>query len=80
MTKAALKNKILKAINEVEDKRVLKVIYHLVSCHLKTENFELSDEDKADLDERMDHYKAYPEEGFSWEEVKERVRSRRIIN
>lgn len=37
----------------------------------------LSDEQKAELDRRLDAYHQNPDEGSPWEIVRERIRSRR---
>ena len=41
------------------------------------ETVSLSDEQKAELDRRLDAYHANPEEGSPWGMVRERIRSRR---
>jgi len=41
------------------------------------EAVELSDEQKAELDSRLDAYHQNPEEGSPWGMVRERIRSRR---
>ena len=80
MTKAALKNKLVKAISEVQDEKLLKVMYSFLNSHLHSDEYELTDEDKADLDERLARDKAGLEKGSSWEEVKARIRKRKKIN
>jgi putative addiction module component (TIGR02574 family) len=41
------------------------------------EEIELSDEQKIELNRRLDAYRKNPDEGSSWELVQERIRSRR---
>ena len=41
------------------------------------EEIELSDEQKIELNRRLDAYRKNPDEGSSWEMARERIRSRR---
>ncbi len=38
------------------------------------EQLELTDEQRDELDRRLSDYKLHPEEGFTWEEVKDAIR------
>jgi len=80
MTKTVLKNKLVKAISKVQDEKLLQDVYRFLNSHLQADEYELTKEDKADLDERMARDKAGLEKGSSWEEVKARVRKRKKVN
>jgi putative addiction module component (TIGR02574 family) len=80
MTKTVLRNKLVKAIGQVQDEKLLKDVYHFLNSHLQADEYELTEDDKADLDKRMARDKAGLEKGSSWEEVKARVRKRKKIN
>lgn len=80
MTKAVLKNKLVKAIGEVQDEKLLKDVYNFLNSHLRADAYELTEEDKAELDKRMARHKAGLDKSYTWEEVKEKVRKRRKIN
>ncbi|MEO5642447.1 MAG: addiction module protein [Bacteroidia bacterium] len=80
MTKTVLKNKLVKTIGQVQDEKLLQGIYNFLNSHLHAENYELTDEDKAELDNRMSRHKAGLDKSYTWEEVKDRVRKRKKIN
>ena len=80
MTKTVLKNKLVKAISQVQDEKLLHSVYDFLCNQLHADEYELTDEDKADLDERLVRDKAGLEKGSSWEEVKARIRKRKKIN
>lgn len=77
MAKTILKKKILKTIEEVQDENVLKALLAMLQKRIREEEFEISDEDKADLDERLRRDKAGLEKGSSWNSVKARIKNRR---
>ncbi|MBW8050989.1 MAG: hypothetical protein FVQ77_11760 [Cytophagales bacterium] len=54
------------------DERLVKMIYAMVREY-NNEEFELSDEHKKILDERLASHKADPRSGSSWGEVKARI-------
>jgi hypothetical protein len=58
MTKTVLKDKLLKTISQVQDEKLLQEIYDFLNSHLRANDYELTDEDKADLDKRMIRHKA----------------------
>ncbi len=80
MTKTVLKNKLVKAISKVQDEKLLQDVYLFLNSHLQADEYELTKEDKADLDERLVRDKAGLEKGSSWEEVKALVKKRRKVN
>ncbi|MDQ3112173.1 MAG: hypothetical protein M3R17_19995 [Bacteroidota bacterium] len=48
-----MKNKLVKAISKVQDEKLLEDVYHFLNSHLQANEYELTNEDKVDLDERM---------------------------
>ncbi len=80
MTKAVLKNKLVKTISQVQDEKLLQGVYDFLNSHLHADEYEMTDEDKAELDKRMARDKAGLEKGSSWEEVKARIRKRKKVN
>ena len=47
------------------------------SIAMMPESIQLSEEQKLELDRRLDSYHADPDKGSPWELVRERIRSRR---
>lgn len=41
------------------------------------EDVPLTDEQKAELDRRLESYRANPDEGISWQDLKDKLRQRR---
>ena len=79
MTKAVLKTKLQKAIDELEDEAMLEALYNVVYAHLHSNEEELSDEEKKILDERIARHDAGQEKGYTWAEVKRKIRSKKRI-
>ncbi len=79
MTKTVLKNKLVKAISQVQDEKLLKDVYLFLNSHLQADGYELTEEDKTELDKSMIRYKAGLEKTYTWEEVKDRVRKGKRI-
>jgi putative addiction module component (TIGR02574 family) len=76
MTKAVLKTRLKNAIGKVQDEHVLEALYSILYNHLHPDEVELTEEDKADLDSRMERDKAGLEKGSSWKVVKARIKRR----
>ncbi|MBI3510423.1 MAG: hypothetical protein HY064_07145 [Bacteroidetes bacterium] len=79
MTKSVLKRKLTKAITESNDEWMLNNVYQFMRKMMLSEEYEISDEDKVELDERLARDKAGLERSYSWEEVKKLVRKRKKI-
>lgn len=73
MTKTVLKNKLVKAIGKVQDEQLLKVFYNFLNSHLQADEYEMTEEDKAELDVRFARHKAGLDKSYKWEEVKSKV-------
>jgi putative addiction module component (TIGR02574 family) len=50
-------------------------IWDSIPCY--DEAFELTDEHKQELDRRLADYRAHPETGLTWEEVRDGLRKKR---
>jgi len=75
MTTTALKKKIHQYIDSTDDK-ILKVVHTIPEEHLKlkTKNdFELTEEDLEELDQRWDNYKKGKTKTYTLEEAKQLV-------
>jgi len=68
-TEKILELSIPERIQLVED------LWDSIAC--VPESVHLTDEQKAELDRRLDAYHADPDKGSPWEIVRERIRSRR---
>jgi hypothetical protein len=77
MTKAVLKNKLVKAIGEVKDEKLLEALYSVLSSHLYAGQVEVSDEDKSILDERHKRYKAGQETTMTVDEAVQKIRRKK---
>ncbi len=80
MTTIAIKNNIYKALENIEDPKFLKAVYEIVSSKAdSTDFYELTDEQKAILDERDLEYKQGKGKYHSWEEAKKIIRSKKNV-
>jgi putative addiction module component (TIGR02574 family) len=68
--------------NSIEDIKKLSVAERILivediwdSIFSSEEDFPITDEQKKELDSRLDAYKKNPNEGKSWKEVKDNIRS-----
>jgi len=76
----ALKQKIRenlhKIIDQVEDEKILEAVYTILEKEVKVvTDFELSDEQKSELDRRVKRHKNGETKSYSWEDAKQKVRS-----
>ena len=68
--------------NSIEDIKKLSVAERILivediwdSIFLSEEDFPITDEQKKELDSRLEAYKKNPDEGKSWKEVRDNIRS-----
>jgi putative addiction module component (TIGR02574 family) len=73
MTKEELKTELQQLIDQLDDEKMLEAVYTILSSQSPIK--ELTDEQKAELDKRLEQHEAGESESYSWEEVKKRVRS-----
>lgn len=59
-----------------ESERILMVEAIWDSLSTKDQDFELTDELKQLLDERLEEHEKNPKAGYTWEEVKARIKNR----
>lgn len=66
-----IKYKLIEKLINTEDEAILSQILEILEL-----GSELSEAHKGILDERLSSHKGSPEEGSSWEDVKQRVKSK----
>ena len=69
MKTIALKKELHEYI-DTADENLLKAIYEILRTADNSNDFEISDEHKRILDERLKAYYANPDDVLTWEEVK----------
>lgn len=67
-----LKKRIHEFIEEA-DERILRIFNGIIEAE-KKEDFELTEEQKEILDQRLQHHKENPDSGKSWSEVKKSLK------
>ena len=68
------RRELIEMINKIQDPQTLAHLKEVVEDLMsREEDFELSDEMQALLDERLASHRANPNAGSSWEEVKSRI-------
>ena len=71
MTTTLLKKKLNKAINEIDDTQFLEALHTIVSSKQEEELiYELSTEQKKELDKRKANHLSGKSRSYSWAEVK----------
>jgi hypothetical protein len=73
MTTAALKKEIKKAIENIEDSRVLEAVYVLLNKNTQNDQYQLSDEDIAMIEEREAEYKSGKAKLYTVAEVRKKI-------
>lgn len=68
-----MRDELHQFINQA-DERMLKLIYGMMKADIEEENFALTELHKQILDERLMAHENSPEEGSTWEEVKNRIK------
>ena len=75
MSTEEVKDYIRNHIDDLDEKS-LEDIYAMMSWYLKNDDFELSEEQKKDLDQRIASHERGESKSYTWEEVKQRIKSR----
>jgi putative addiction module component (TIGR02574 family) len=74
--KQKIREELHKIIDLVEDKKILEAVYTILEKEVKeSTDFELSEEQKAELDRRIYRHKKGETKSYSWEEAKQKIRS-----
>jgi len=73
MTQTALKKQIHKAIDNIDDDKILEAIYTILNSRGYGAVYELSDEDVRIIEERKASYKAGKSKMLSPAEVKKKI-------
>lgn len=71
MDSLELKNRIKEYVDQA-DERMLRVIYETI----ENDEAEIPDTHKKVLDERLKYHEENPDEGISWEEVRESLKKK----
>ena len=74
MTTAALKKEIKKAIESIDDNRLLEAVYVIVNANQQRNDYQLSKEDIKIIEERKAAYKSGKAKMYSSKEVSEKIR------
>jgi len=74
MTTTALKKELHKAIDDIDDESFLRAVYTIVNE--KKSQFDLSEEEWKEVELAQKLHKAGKSKSFSWDEVKNYVKSR----
>ncbi|MES2138387.1 MAG: hypothetical protein V4511_01675 [Bacteroidota bacterium] len=78
MTTKAIKSNIYKALENIEDPKFLKAVFEIISAKAESNYlYELTEEQKAMLDEREKEYSQGKGKNYSWEESKKIIRSKK---
>ena len=75
MGAAKIREELHQFINQA-DERMLRLIYGMMKADIEEENFALTESHKQILDDRLKAHENSPEDGSSWDEVKNRVKKR----
>ncbi|HWR32732.1 MAG TPA: addiction module protein, partial [Chitinophagaceae bacterium] len=71
MTTILIKKKLAKAINEIDDTDFLKALQTIVNSKKEEENiYQLSSEQKRELDKRQARHQSGESKSYSWTAVK----------
>lgn len=73
MTTATLKKEIRKAIENIDDNRVLEAVYVLLNRNISDESYQLSAGDIAIIEEREAEYKSGKAKLYTVSEVKKKI-------
>ena len=73
MTTAALKKEIKKVIENIDDNRVLEAVFVLLNNNVQNDNYILSDEDMAVIEEGEAEYKSGKTKTYTAAEVRKKI-------
>lgn len=74
MTQSALKKKLHKAIDDINDNELLEAVYTILNSRIQAVQHELNDEDLRILEERRASYEAGKAKTYSLKEFKKKMR------
>lgn len=72
MSKIEIREELHEFIEKADD-RLLNMIYAMVHADLTEDNYQLSDDHKKILDDRIKDHEISPTTGATWDKVKTRV-------
>jgi putative addiction module component, TIGR02574 family len=75
MSTEEVKEYILSHIDDLDEKYLVD-IYAMMSWYLENNDFELSKEQKKELDRRIARHERGESKSYTWDEVKARIKSR----
>lgn len=79
MTTKTIKSNIYKALENIDDSKFLKAVFEIVSAKADIgKSFELTEEQKAILEEREKEYLQGKGKNYSWEAAKKITRTKKI--
>ena len=73
MSSAQIREELHQYINKADD-RLLNLIYALVQADLQESEYELTNDHKKIIDDRLVAHQSSPESGSSWEEARSRIK------
>lgn len=74
--KLKIRENLHKIIDQVEDEKILKAVYVLLEKEIVNNiDYELTVEQQAELDRRIAKHESGESKSYSWEEVKQKIRS-----
>lgn len=80
MTTKTIKSNIYKALENIDDPRFLKAVFEIVSAKADSSQlYELTEEQKAILDEREKEYAQGKGKNYSWEAAKKIIRTKKNV-
>ena len=74
--KEEIREVLHRIIDQVEDEKILGAVYTILEKEVKQFNsYDLNDEQKDELDQRVESHKNGKTKSYSWEEAKLKIRS-----
>ena len=73
MTTATLKKEIQKVIESIDDNHLLEAVFTLLSCNLKQNSYDLTEQEIKIIEERKALYKGGKSKTYSVNEVKKKI-------
>ncbi|OFY85670.1 MAG: hypothetical protein A3F72_12005 [Bacteroidetes bacterium RIFCSPLOWO2_12_FULL_35_15] len=78
MTTKKIKSNIYKALENIDDSKFLKAVFEIVSAKAEiVQSFEISEEQKAILEEREKEYSHGKGKNYTWEAAKKIIRTKK---
>ncbi|WMJ75522.1 addiction module protein [Cytophagaceae bacterium ABcell3] len=74
--KQKIREELHKIIEQVEDEKILQAVHTILEKEVKeTVGFDLTEEQKTELDKRIERHKKGESKSYTWEEAKQKIRS-----